>query len=137
MRREEAVFYTGAARVLKASDWKKIATGPMPRDPAGNLIRLADRYPNLAARLATPERMVAGHGEQSAQSQERPDSSQRAEVVAELFGEALHETADFVRAGLEDLGGVRSPAGAVRASFSIGARSVRCASRLVGLPFRR
>jgi len=137
MRREEAVFYTGAARVLKASDWATIASGPMPRDPAGNLIRLSDRYPKLAARLATPERMVAGHGEQSAQSQDRPDLRQRAEVVAELFGEALHETADFVRAGLTDLGGIRSPVGAVRASFSIGARSFRCASRLAGLPFRR
>ncbi len=137
MRREEAVFYTGAARVLKASDWATIASGPMPRDPAGNLIRLADRYPKLAARLARPERVVTGHGEQAAQPQDRPDGRQRAEVVAELFGEALHETADFVRAGLTDLGGVRSPAGAVRASFSIGARSFRCASRLVGLPFRR
>jgi hemerythrin-like domain-containing protein len=136
MRREEAVFYTGAARVLRASDWAAIAGGPMPRDPAGNLIRLAERYPKLAARLARPERMVAGHGEQIVQPLDRPGIRQRAEVAAELLGEALHETADFVRAGLADLGAVRSPAGAVRASFSIGARSLRCASRLVGLPLR-
>jgi hemerythrin-like domain-containing protein len=137
MRREEAVFYTGAARVVKASDWAKIASGPMPRDPAGNLLRLANRYPKLAARLARPERIVAGHGEPAAQSPDGPDIRQRAEAVAELVGEALHETADCVRAGLTDLRGVRSPAGAVRASLSIGARSFRCASRLASLPFRR
>jgi hypothetical protein len=57
--------------------------------------------------------------------------------VAELCGEAMHETVDFVRAGLADLGAIRSPAGALRASFSIGARSFHCASRLAGLPFRR
>jgi hemerythrin-like domain-containing protein len=137
MRREEAVFYTGSARVLKASDWATIMSGPMPRDPAGNLLRLADRYPKLAARLAQPERVVAGHGEQIAQPHDRPGVRQRAEVVAELCGEALHEAVDLVQAGLADLGGIRSPAGAVRASFSIGARSLRCASRLVALPFRR
>ncbi len=137
MRREEAVFYTGSARVLKASDWATIMAGPMPRDPAGNLLRLADRYPKLAARLAQPERVVAGHGEQIAQPHDRPGVRQRAEVVAELCGEALHEAVDLVQGGLTDLGGVRSPAGAVRASFSIGARSLRCASRLVALPFRR
>lgn len=137
MRREEAVFYTGAARVLKASDWATIASGPMPRDPAGDLLRLADRYPKLAARLARPERMVTGHGEQAARSHDRPGIRHRAEVVAELCGEAMHETVDFVRAGLADLGAIRSPAGALRASFSIGARSFHCASRLAGLPFRR
>jgi hemerythrin-like domain-containing protein len=137
MRREEAVFYAGAARVLRASDWARIASGPMPRDPAGNLTRLADRYPRLAARLAQPERMVTGHGERLAQPQDRPGMRQRAEAVAELCGEVLHETVDFVRAGLADLGAVRSPAGAVQASLSIGARSVRCAARLAVLPFSR
>ena len=137
MRREEAVFYTGAARVLRASDWAAVTSGPMPRDPAGDLLRLADRYPRLAARLAQPERVVTGHGEQAAQPQDPVGIRQRVEVVAELCGEALHETADFVRTGLAELGAVRSPAGALRASLSIGARGFRCASRLVGLPFRR
>ncbi len=137
MRREEAVFYTGSARVLKASDWAAIMVGPTPRDPASNLHRLADRYPQLAARLAQPERTVTGHGEHVAQSQDRPGIRQRAEVVAEFCGEVLHETADLARAGLQDLGGIRSPVGAVRASLSISARSVRYAARLATLPFKR
>jgi len=137
MRREETVFYAGAARVLRASDWSAIVAGPTPRDPAGDLLRLAQRYPRLAARLAQPEREVAGHDEQPAREHDRPGIRQRVEVVAERCGEALHETADFARAGLTDLGAIRSPAGAVRASVAITTRSLRYASRLVALSFRR
>ena len=137
MRREEAVFYTGSARALKASDWAAIMAGPMPRDPAGDLHRLADRYPQLAARLARPERTVTGLGEDAAQAPDRPGIRQRAEVVAELCGELLHEAADLARAGLEDLAAIRSPLGAVRASWSMGVRGVRYAARVATLPFRR
>jgi hemerythrin-like domain-containing protein len=137
MRREEAVFYTGSARVLKASDWAAIMAGPMPRDPAGNLHRLATRYPRLAARLAQPERAVTGHGEHETMPQERPGIRQRAEVVAELCGEMLHETADLARLGIADLRTVRSPVGLVRVSMGMGARSVQYAARLARLPFRR
>ena len=136
MRREEAVFYTGSARVLKASDWAAIIGSAMPRDPAGNLHRLSDRYPRLAARLAQTERAVTGHGEHVTRPHDLPGIRQRAEVVAEFCGEVLHETADLARAGLQDLGGIRSPVGAVRASLSIGARSVRYAARLAALPFK-
>jgi hemerythrin-like domain-containing protein len=137
MRREEAVFYAGSARVLRASDWAAIMKGPMPRDPAGNLHRLAVRYPRLAARLAQPERAVTGHGEQAAEHHDRPDFRQRAEIVAEVCGEMLHETADLALQGIADMKSVRSPVGLVRASLSVGARSYRYATRMVTLPFRR
>jgi hemerythrin-like domain-containing protein len=63
MRREEAVFYTGSERVLRASDWAALMDGASQRDPALDLDRLAARYPRLAARLAEPERNVTGPGE--------------------------------------------------------------------------
>ena len=63
MKREEAVFYTGSERVLRASDWAALMEGTSQRDPALDLDRLAARYPRLAARLADPERSVTGHGE--------------------------------------------------------------------------
>lgn len=137
MRREEAVFYAGSARVLKASDWAAIMSGPMPRDPAGDLHRLAARYPRLAARLAQPERVVTGSGEREARPQDRPGIRQRAELVAELFGEVLHDTADLARRGISDLGKVRSPVGLARVSVGIGARGCGYAVKLAKLPFRR
>jgi hemerythrin-like domain-containing protein len=63
MKREEAVFYTGSERVLRASDWAALMEGAGQRDPALDLDRLAARYPRLAARLADPERNVTGLGE--------------------------------------------------------------------------
>jgi hemerythrin-like domain-containing protein len=137
MRREEAVFYTGSERVLRSSDWAALMAGPMPRDPAGDLHRLAARYPRLAARLAQPERMVTGHGERAPQSQDRPGLRQRAEHVAELCGEVLHETVELARRGIADLGAVRSPLGLARVSVEISTRSCLQAAKLATLPFRR
>jgi len=137
MRREEAVFYAGSARVLRASDWAAIMSGPVPRDPAGDLHRLAARYPRLAARLAQPERAVTGSGEREARPQDRPGIRQRAELVAELLGEVLHDTADLARLGIADLRKVRTPLGLARASVEISARSVSYAAKLASLPFRR
>lgn len=137
MRREEAVFYSGAARVLKASDWAAIMAGPMSRDPAGDLHRLAARYPRLAARLALAERTVAGQYESEALPQDRPGILQRAEIAAELVAEILHETAELARRGIADVSGIRSPVGLVRASVAVSARNFRYAARLATLPFRR
>ncbi|MCK7468781.1 MAG: hypothetical protein MZU91_12100 [Desulfosudis oleivorans] len=58
MRREEAVFYTGSERVLRASDRAALMVGPMPRDPAADPQRFAARYPRLAERMARPQRDV-------------------------------------------------------------------------------
>jgi len=137
MRREEAVFYTGSERVLRSSDWAALMAGPMPRDPAGDLHRLAARYPRLAARLAQSERMVTGPGERAPRPQDRPGLRQRAEHVAELCGEVLHETVELARRGIADLGAVRSPLGLARVSVEIGTRSCRHAAKLATLPFRR
>jgi hemerythrin-like domain-containing protein len=137
MRREEAVFYAGSARVLRASDWAAIMSGPMPRDPAGDLHRLAERYPRLASRLAQPEREVTGSGDWQPRLDARPGMRQRAELAAELFGEVLHDTVDLARRGITDLGQVRSPVGLARVSVEIGARGCRYAVKLAKLPFRR
>jgi hemerythrin-like domain-containing protein len=137
MRREEAVFYAGSARVLRESDWAAIMSGPLPRDPAGDLHRLAARYPRLAARLAQPERAVTGSGEREARPQDRPGIRQRAELIAELFGEVLHDTADLARRGVDDLRKVRTPLGLARATAEIGARNCSHAVKLAKLPFRR
>jgi len=137
MRREETVFYAGAARVLRASDWSVLMAGPMPRDPAGDLPRLAARYPRLAARLAAPERVVTGAGEREPQLQERPGITPRAELVAECFGEVLHDTADLARLGIADFRKVRTPLELARAWVDTGARGCRYAAKLASLPFRR
>jgi hemerythrin-like domain-containing protein len=137
MRREEAVFYSGSERVLRPSDWAALMAGPMARDPAGDLHRLAARYPRLAASLARPERTVTGSREQDSQSHDRQGIRRRTERVAELFGEALHDAADLARLGLADLRQVRSPLGLARASVEMGARGVGYAAKLAALPFRR
>ena len=85
------MFYSGAERVLTASDWAALAGGPAPRDPAGDLRRLQSRYPRLAARLAAPERQVAGPPGTVAAAPERLRLV--IEQLAEACGTALRETA--------------------------------------------
>ena len=138
MRREEAVFYTGSARVLRASDWAAIMSGPTPRDPAGDLQRLADRYPRLAARLAQPEREVTGSGEQRGAAARPPGypAARRTRRRALRRGAARHGRPRRA-AGSTDLGSVRSPLGLARASLEIGARNCSHAVQLAKLPFRR
>lgn len=137
IRREETVFYTGAARVLRASDWAALTAGPMPQDPAGDLHRLAARYPRLAARLGQSERAVTGHGERESRPQDRTGIRQRAERVAELCGEVLHDTAELARLGIEDLRKVRTPLGLARASVDMSTRGCSYALKLARRPFRR
>jgi len=135
MRREEAVFYSGAERVLDASDWAELVRGPVPRDPAGDLGRLEARYPRLAARLAAPERLVAGPAGAGAAAQDRVRLA--IEQVAEACGTAWRETADLARDGIADVAAVRSPVALARVSISLTTRGVRHAARLATLPFRR
>jgi len=136
MRREEAVFYTGSERVLRPADWAALMSGPTPRDPAGNLERLATRYPRLAARLAQPERMVTGTGEAVPHPKDRPGLRQGAERIAERIAELLHESADIARGSVAGLREVRSPLGLARVTVDLGARSCRLAAKAVTLPFR-
>ena len=65
MRREEAVFYTGSERVLRAADWAALLAGPMPRDPLADRQRFAARYPRLAERMSRPQREMTGPHETS------------------------------------------------------------------------
>lgn len=135
MRREEQVFYSGAERVLTASDWGALAGGPAPRDPAGDLHRLQARYPRLAARLAAPERMVSGPAGAGAAAHDRLRLA--IDQVAEACGTAWRETADLARDGIANLAGVRSPFGLARVSVTLTTRGARHAARLATLPFRR
>jgi hemerythrin-like domain-containing protein len=135
MRREEAVFYTGSERVLRASDWAALTGTVMSRDPAGDLHRLATRYPRLAARLARPERMVTGGGEIESHVAEPDGLRHRVEALAERCGEIVHDTVDVAQHGVRELRRVRSPLGLVRASADFGVRSARLALRVVTLPF--
>jgi len=100
-------------------------------------LRLFGGFPRLAARLGQPERAVTGHGEHESRPQDRPGIRQRAELVAELFGEVLHETAGLVRLGVEDLRTVRTPLGLARASVKMSTRSCSYALNLARRPFRR
>lgn len=136
MRREEAVFYTGSERVLRPADWAALTSGPAPRDPAGNLERLAVRYPRLAARLAQPERMVTGTGEAVPDPKDRPGFRQGAERIAERIAELLHESADIARGSVAGLREVRSPLGLARVTVDLGTRSCRLAAKAATLPFR-
>ena len=90
MRREEAVFYTGSERVLRASDWKALLTGPMPRDPARDPQRFAARYPRLAERMSRPQRDVTGPSDALSGT----DLRARAEQVAERCAALLHRALD-------------------------------------------
>jgi hemerythrin-like domain-containing protein len=89
MRREEAVFYTGSERVLRASDWAALMDGASQRDPALDLNRLATRYPRLAARLAEPERNVAGPGDKAGHGAGPAPFLER---VVEACARLAHET---------------------------------------------
>lgn len=134
MRREEAVFYTGSERVLRASDWTALMQGPSQRDPALDLDRLAVRYPRLAARLADPERTVTGRGEPI----ERGRGLRHAvEHLIETCATLAHETLDLVRANVQDLRAVRTPAGLLHSANAIRVRSTRYTWRMVTRPFKR
>ena len=134
MRREEAVFYTGSERVLRASDWTALLQGPGQRDPALDLDRLAVRYPRLAARLADPERTVTGRGEPI----ERGRGLRHAvEHFIETCATLAHETLDLVLANVQDLRTVRTPAGLLQSANAIRVRSTQYTWRIVTRPFRQ
>jgi predicted ATPase len=135
MRREEAVFYAGSERVLRASDWAVLMAGPEQRDPAGDLARLAARYPRLAARLSQPERQVSGAGETRGRACD--GARHFLERIVETYGMLAHETIEVTRSNLAALRGVRTPLELLRTAGSIRARSARLAARVVAHPFRR
>jgi hemerythrin-like domain-containing protein len=93
MLREEAVFYTGSERVLRASDWAALMAGPVPRDPAADPQRFAARYPRLAERMSRPQRDVTGRRETSSCTNLRA----RAEQVVERCATLLHQAIDVAR----------------------------------------
>ena len=95
MKREEAVFYTGSERVLRPSDWSTLMEGSQQRDPAGDLRRLAARYPRLAERLLQPERHVSETGARNAPRREGLRVC--AERVIEFYAQLAHETIDLAR----------------------------------------
>jgi hemerythrin-like domain-containing protein len=95
MKREEAVFYTGSERVLRPSDWSTLMEGSQQRDPAGDLQRLAARYPRLAERLLQPERHVSETGARRAPRREGLRVC--AERVIEFYAQLAHETIDLAR----------------------------------------
>lgn len=95
MKREEAVFYSGSERALKPSDWAVLMAGAEQRDPAGDLQRLAARYPRLAARLAQPERLVTEAG--TFEVPHRDALRRCAERAIEFCGGLAQETLDLVR----------------------------------------
>ena len=135
MRREEAVFYTGSERVLRASDWEVLMEGTEQRDPAGDLARLSSRYPRLAARLSRPERQVSGPGETSGRACD--GARHFLERIVEAYGMLAQETIEVTRSNLAELRSVRSPLALLRTAGSIRARSSRLAVRVVTQPFRR
>lgn len=137
MRREEAVFYAGSERVLRAADWAALVSGQMPRDPTAHFERFATRYPRLAARLAQPERMVMGSGEAEPHPMDRAGLRQRAERVAEHMAELLHESADLARDIVAGLRGARTPLALARVTLDAGTRGCRLATRAASLPIRR
>ena len=93
MRREEAVFYTGSERVLRASDWTALMAGPMPRDPARDPQRFAARYPRLAEQMSRPQRHVTVSGETATGGCLRTGVEQFVDRWAAL----LHEALDLAR----------------------------------------
>ncbi len=95
MKREEAVFYTGSERVLRPSDWARLMEGSQQRDPAGDLQRLAARYPRLAERLQQPERHVSETGATNSPQRERLRLS--AERIVEFYARLTHEMIDLAR----------------------------------------
>jgi hemerythrin-like domain-containing protein len=93
MRREEAVFYTGSERVLRASDWTALMAGPTPRDPARDPQRFAARYPRLAEQMSRPQRQVTVSGETATSGYLRTSVEQFVDRWAAL----LHEALDLAR----------------------------------------
>jgi hemerythrin-like domain-containing protein len=93
MRREEAVFYTGSERVLRASDWAALLAGPVARDPARDPQRFAARYPRLAEHMSRPQRDVTGPSETASSNELRA----RAEEIAERCADLLHRALDIAR----------------------------------------
>jgi hemerythrin-like domain-containing protein len=93
MRREEAVFYTGSERVLRASDWTALMAEPMPRDPVMDPQRFAARYPRLAQRMARPQRDMAGLRDTTSAT----DLRARAEQVVERCADLLHRAIDVAQ----------------------------------------
>ena len=89
MRREEAVFYTGSERVLRASDWAALLAGPMARDPARDPQRFAARYPRLAERMSRPQRYVTGPGEGTSSTTLRAFAGRLVDRCAAVLHEAL------------------------------------------------
>jgi hemerythrin-like domain-containing protein len=135
MLREEAVFYTGSERVLQASDWAALMEGAEQRDPAGDLARLAARYPRLAARLSQPERQVSGPGETRDRACDR--AQHLLERIVETYGMLAQEAIDVTRSNVAELRSVRTPLALLRTAGSIRTRSSRLAIRVVTEPFRR
>jgi hemerythrin-like domain-containing protein len=114
MRREEAVFYKGSERVLRAADWTALLAGPMSRDPAGDPERFAARYPRLAERMSRPRRDVTGPGETSCGT----DLRARVERVVERGAALLHQAIDVAQSIAR--AAVRKSPGRCRASDSRG-----------------
>jgi hemerythrin-like domain-containing protein len=95
MKREEAVFYTGSERVLRPADWSALMEGSQQRDPAGDLQRLASRYPRLAERMLQPERHVSETG--ATNVRQRDLFRRGAERVVEFYARLAHEAIDLAR----------------------------------------
>jgi hemerythrin-like domain-containing protein len=89
MRREEAVFYTGSERVLRASDWVALLAGPMARDPARDPQRFAARYPRLAGRMSRPHSYVTGPAEGTSTTTLRAFAGRVIDRCATVLHEAL------------------------------------------------
>lgn len=89
MRREEAVFYSGSERVLRASDWAALVAGPAARDPARDPQRFAARYPRLAERMSRPQTDVIGPGESTSATTLRALAGQLVDRCAALLHKAL------------------------------------------------
>jgi hemerythrin-like domain-containing protein len=104
MRREEAVFYTGSERVLRASDWAALLGGSQPRDPAADPQRFAARYPRLAERMSRPQRDVTGPRETSSGTELRARAVQVVERCAALLHRAIDAAQCVARATVSGAG---------------------------------
>ena len=108
MRREEAVFYTGSERILRASDWAALTAGPMPSDPAADPQRFAARYPRLAEHLSRPQRDMTGLRDDSSGT----DLRARVEQLVERCAAVLHRAIDVAQGAVRTV--VRAPRGPAR-----------------------
>lgn len=133
MRRAEVVVYPSAERVLIGSDWSALMSGPAMRDPAGDLSRLAARYPRLAQRLAQPERLVMDRGDGAPRATGRASLKEDVERVTERVAELLHESVDLARGGIADLRRARSQLRVATITLGLGLKGCRLAGRAVTL----